>query len=94
MVAKRSCRSAGFFRDRQLLSSADFYAQNHKSQKRTCTVDNGQLFNVERVITSRRSKDKNVRILSSSGCCHVYGPPQLGRFVYVTADSERFYCMF
>ena len=70
MAAKRSCHFAGFFRDLQLLSSADFYARNHKSHKRTCMVDNGRYFDVERVITSRRSKDNNVRIRSSG--FHVY----------------------
>ena len=60
MAARRSCHSAGFFRDLNKLSCVDIYTRS-VGHKRKRTLDNGRLFVVERVITSRQSRDMNVR---------------------------------
>jgi hypothetical protein len=63
MATKRSSHSVGFFSDLNKLSCADFYVQNSRKKTKK-TIDEGRQFSVERVLTSRRSKDADIRDLN------------------------------
>ena len=52
----RNHHSVGFFRDLNLLSTADFVGKQKKRSRRQ-TLEGGHLFEVERVITSRKTKN-------------------------------------
>jgi hypothetical protein len=63
MTTKPSSHSVGFFSDLNKLSCADFYVQMQEKKTKK-TIDDGRQLSVERVLTSRRPKDADVRDLN------------------------------
>ena len=58
----RNHQSAGFFRDLNSLSTADF-VDRQKGRNRRQPLESGRFFEVERVITSRKTKSVNSYIV-------------------------------